>query len=125
MNLIKAILIILGTLSFCIGVIGIVVPGLPTTPFLLLTAGLYVRSSERLYSKLISNRFLGSYILAFSRKKGMTIKAKYVAILTMWTMIAISCVFFIQLLPAQLAVVTIGIIGTFVMGFIVPTINKP
>ncbi len=60
MSFLKSILILLGTLSLCIGVIGIVVPGLPTTPFLLLTAGLYIKSSDKLYTKLISNRLVGS-----------------------------------------------------------------
>ena len=49
MNLIKVLLIVLGTLSLCVGIIGIVVPGLPTTPFVLLTAGLYIKSSDKLY----------------------------------------------------------------------------
>ena len=54
MNLFKVILIALGTLSLCIGIIGIIVPGLPTTPFILLTAGLYINSSDRSYQKLIT-----------------------------------------------------------------------
>lgn len=124
MNIFKSILIFLGTLSLCIGIIGIVVPGLPTTPFLLLTAGLYVRSSDRLYEKLISNRFVGPYILEFRRKKGMNLKSKLFAIIIMWTMITISSVFFIKLLQVQLLVIAIGVIGTLVMGFIIPTIKE-
>lgn len=124
MNIFKSILIFLGTLSLCIGIIGIVVPGLPTTPFLLLTAGLYVRSSDRLYEKLISNRFVGPYILEFRRKKGMNLKSKLFAIIIMWTMITMSCVFFIKLLQVQLLVIAIGVIGTVVMGFIIPTIKE-
>jgi hypothetical protein len=124
MGLIKSILILLGTLSLCIGVIGIVVPGLPTTPFLLLTAGLYVKSSDKLYAKLIANRFVGSYIVNFNQRKGMTIKSKFYAIITMWTMIALSCVFFIEPLTIIVAVSAFGIIGTIVMGFVVPTINN-
>jgi uncharacterized membrane protein YbaN (DUF454 family) len=123
-NIFKSILIFLGTLSLCIGIIGIVVPGLPTTPFLLLTAGLYVRSSDRLYEKLISNRFVGPYILEFRRKKGMNLKSKLFAIIIMWTMITMSCVFFIKLLQVQLLVIAIGVIGTVVMGFIIPTIKE-
>ena len=80
MSLVKIILIVLGTLSLGIGIIGIVVPGLPTTPFLLLTAGLYVKSSDRLYQKLISNRYVGSYILEYQANKGMTKRAKLYAI---------------------------------------------
>ncbi|MBW6479367.1 MAG: YbaN family protein, partial [Bacteroidales bacterium] len=63
MTLKKILFAFLGTLSLILGVIGIFVPGLPTTPFLLLTAGLYMKSSERLYKLLISNKYLGPYIL--------------------------------------------------------------
>ncbi len=55
MTFFKAILIFLGTVSLILAVIGIFVPGLPTTPFVLLSAGLYIRSSEKLYNALISS----------------------------------------------------------------------
>lgn len=125
MKIKKIIYIILGTLSLILGAIGIVVPGLPTTAFLLLTAALYVRSSERLYNKLISNRYLGPYILEFQKNKGMTKRLKLQAIGTMWVMITISCVFFIQSTLVILVVITLGIIGTVVMGFIVRTVSPP
>jgi len=121
----KTILILLGTLSLIIGVIGIFVPGLPTTAFLLLTAALYMRSSEKLYRKLLSNRILGPYILEFQSKKGMTKRTKLQAIGTMWFMITISSVFFIDPLNIKLIVISLGIIGTIVMGFIVPTADDP
>jgi uncharacterized protein len=124
MNFIKIIFIVLGTLSLCIGVIGIVVPGLPTTPFLLLTAGLYIKSSDKLYQKLIANRFVGSYILAYRTNKGMTRKNKLYAIGVMWVMISFSCFFFISPFSLKLLVSVIGVIGSFVMGFIIPTVNK-
>lgn len=121
----KILYIFLGTLSLVVGIIGIVVPGLPTTAFLLLTAALYVRSSERLYKKLISNKYLGPYILEFEKNKGMTKRLKLQAIGTMWVMITISCVFFIQSLTVILFVIGLGIIGTVVMGFIVKTVTIP
>lgn len=123
MNLIKVLLIVLGTLSLCVGIIGIFVPGLPTTPFVLLTAGLYVKSSDRLYQKLITNRFLGYYIAEFQTKKGMTQRNKLFAIAIMWAMITMSCVFFIVPFTLKLIVFVIGFIGTLVMGFIVPTVS--
>lgn len=54
----------------------------------------------------------------------MTLKSKLVAILTMWIMITISTVFFIESLPVKLFVLFIGMAGTWVMGFIVPTVKK-
>lgn len=121
MSLVRILLIVLGTLSLCIGVIGIAVPGLPTTPFLLLAAGLYIKSSDRLYQKLINNRFVGPYILEFQTKKGMTIRTKLFAISSMWIMITISIVFLITPQSIRVLVAIIGVIGTIVMGFAVPT----
>ena len=124
MTVIKVILIVAGTVSLGVGLVGIIVPGLPTTPFLLLTAGLYMRSSERLYNHLISNKFVGSYISEFRENKGMTLKAKLYAIFMMWAMITLSCIFLVEITPSRLLIISIGIIGTLIMGFIIPTINN-
>jgi len=123
LNLLKILWALLGTLSLLLGVLGIIVPGLPTTPFLLLAAWLYLKSSERLHRKLLSNRVLGQYILDFQEKKGMTRRAKIHAIGTMWVMITISCVFFIKSLTAILVVVGFGIIGTVVMGVFIKSVE--
>ena len=124
MTFFKTTLIFLGTVSLCIGAIGVFIPGLPTTPFLLLTAGLYIRSSEKLYRTLITNKYIGSYILEYQLNKGMTISAKLYAICTMWLMITVSCLFFITPLSVKLLISALGIIGTIIMGFIIPTVNK-
>ena len=79
----KPVLVFLGTLSLIAGIAGIFVPGLPVTPFLLLTAGLYVRSSQKLYDRLISNRFVGSYISDYRKNNGMTLKSKLLAVAMM------------------------------------------
>lgn len=122
--MIKYFLILLGTISLILGVTGIFVPGMPTTPFLLLTAGLYVKSSDRLYHYLIRNKFVGTYISDFRTNKGMTKKSKIYAICTMWLMITFSSIFFITTSSSQLLVTVIGAIGTLVMGFIVPTVHN-
>lgn len=113
----------LGTISLVIGAIGVVVPGLPTTAFLLLAAWFYLKSSQKLYQKLVSNKYLGPYILDFQRKKGMTRRTKIQAIGTMWVMITISCIFFIKSLSVILIVIGLGIVGTVVMGFFVRTVD--
>lgn len=123
MSPLKMIWIALGTLSLVIGAIAIVVPGLPTTAFLLLAAWFYLKSSERLYQKLLSNKYLGPYIKDFQEKKGMTKRTKVHAIGTMWVMITLSCVFFIKSLTVIVFVIGLGIVGTVVMGFIVRTVD--
>ncbi|MDR2840025.1 MAG: YbaN family protein, partial [Paludibacter sp.] len=57
----KLLFIILGLISLALGIIGIFLPLLPTTPFLLLSAALFARGSQRLYNWLINHRVLGSY----------------------------------------------------------------
>lgn len=82
---VKVILITIGTLSIGLGVIGIVVPLLPTTPLMLLGAACYVKSSERLYHKLIKNKWLGAYIKDFREKKGISRKNKILSLSLMWS----------------------------------------
>ena len=122
--MVKLLLIIFGTISLFLGILGIFIPGLPTTPFLLLTAGLYVRSSEKLYHLLLNNKYLGPYINEFRTNKGLTRMTKFSSICIMWVMISISTIFFLSNKNLKLIIIAIGIIGTIVMGFIIPTTNK-
>ncbi|MCC7318970.1 MAG: YbaN family protein [Bacteroidales bacterium] len=109
----KPLFVFLGSLSLALGIIGIVVPGLPTTSFVLLAAYLYARSSEKLYSKLLNHKFLGGYIRDF--QKGVSIRTKIKAISMMWVMITISGVFFIENLYVRIVLFVVGLIGTIVM----------
>ena len=68
----KILYTIVGTTSLILGIIGIFLPLLPTTPFLLLTAAMYFRSSPRLYYWLIQQKYLGSYIRNFREHKAIT-----------------------------------------------------
>jgi len=68
-NLIKYLLIAAGIFSTALGVIGIFVPLLPTTPLLLLAAACFMRSSDRLYTALIRHKVLGIYIKNYMDKK--------------------------------------------------------
>ncbi len=114
----------LGTISLGLGVVAIFIPGIPTTPFLLLAAWFYLKSSKRLYEKLMANKFIGGYIREFQANKGMTKRTKLQAIGTMWVMITISCVFFLDSFTIRLILVIVGFIGTVVMGFIVRTADN-
>lgn len=117
-------MIIGGLFSLILGVIGIFIPGLPTTPFLLLTAALFLRSSDRLYKWLIQNRHLGKYVLNYQRRKGMTRQQKVYSISLMWIMIAISAGLLVRSLPVRLVIVAAGVAGTVVMGFVVPNASN-
>ena len=124
MTFFKAILIIIGNISLILAVIGIFIPGVPTTPFIILSAGVYIRISEKLYNALISNKYFGSYILKYQSNKGMTKSQKYFSIGFMWIMITLSYVFFISAFSLKIIILVLGIIGTVLMGFIIPNTNK-
>lgn len=123
MNFLKLLLLFLGTISLMLGVIGIVTPGLPTTPFLLLTAGLYMRSSQSFYNWLIGNKYLGHYIINYQKNKGLTKKSKAKAIIIQWIMITVSCIWGIESNNIRLIVIIAGLIGTYILLFVVPTIT--
>ena len=90
----KTICIILGTVSLALGVLGIFLPLLPTTPFLLLTAALYFKGSPRLYQWLLNQKHLGPYIRNFRENKAIPLRAKIISLLLMWgTMLY--CIFFL------------------------------
>ncbi len=86
----RALYVVAGSTLVGIGVIGIVVPLLPTTPFLLLAAICYARSSQRLHRALLTNRFLGSYISNYIAGRGMTRRAKMWTLSLLWIGIGLS-----------------------------------
>lgn len=73
-----------GILAVALGVLGIVIPLLPTTPFLLLAAFLFSKSSERFHRKLMENKFLGEYIYNYSERKGLKRREKIISLGTLW-----------------------------------------
>ena len=89
----RAFLVISGSLAVGIGVVGIFVPLLPTTPFLLLAAACYVKSSPSLYKWLITNRYFGNYIRNYREGKGIPVKIKTCTIVILWVTICISAIF--------------------------------
>lgn len=118
--MLKALFIALGVLAVGLGALGVVVPGLPTTPFLLLAAALFLRSSDRLYRGLVSSPLLGPYIRSFRDQGGMTLRAKIVSLSIMWAMIGAS-VWTLRAPAVRLAIVAVGVAGTAVMGWLVRT----
>jgi len=109
--LLKWILITMGTIFVGIGIIGIFIPILPTTPFLLLAAACYARSSTRFYDWLINNKLIGNYIKSYREGKGVPLKVKIFTILLLWITILFS-VFFILLISwikIILIIIAIGV----------------
>ncbi len=117
----KYILIALGLLSLALAVIGIVVPGIPTTPFLLLSAWLFARSSKRLLGYLHSNKYLSRYITSYQKRRGILLWQKIYAITLMWCAVTISILLRIDNITIKWVLFCVAIIGTIVMGFVIPT----
>lgn len=84
-------LLALGWLSVLLGVIGMFLPLLPTTPFLLLAAACFARSSERFYQWLVGHPRLGPWIRDYLNGQGIPLKAKVYSLALMWSSIALSC----------------------------------
>lgn len=89
-TLLRPVLLIIGTVSLGLGVLGMFVPILPTTPFLLLAAFCFGRSSERLHHWLIEHPRLGAYVVGFLYGGAVPRRAKRAALLTLWPGIALS-----------------------------------
>jgi hypothetical protein len=105
--MIRLLLISGGTISLLLGLIGIFIPVLPTTPFVLLSAGLYVRSSPTLYNKIMTCRLTSRYL---TREAGK--KAVISAIVLMWTMIVLTALFIVDETWLRILIVLAGITGT-------------
>lgn len=94
----KYFLIIVGLVSVGLGVIGIVVPLLPTTPFLLLAATCFARSSTRCHSWLFHNKWFGKYLKNYYEGRGIPIHVKVYTLLFLWVTILSSAFLFVQVL---------------------------
>lgn len=86
----KVFLIAVGSLSLALGFVGAFLPVLPTTPFLLLSAYCYLRSSKRLYRWLINHSLLGAYIYNYLTYRAITRSTRYGALFFLWVTLIIS-----------------------------------
>lgn len=80
----KILLVVLGCISCVLGIVGIFVPLLPTTPFLLLSAAFWVRSSPRLYGWLLEHPCFGEYVRNFRENRAIPLRAKIISLTLMW-----------------------------------------
>lgn len=120
-KLIRFLWIILGSIFVAIGYIGIFIPGLPTTIFLIIAAACYVRSSKKLYNWLINNKLFGKYIRDYYEGKGMPFKAKVSAISMIIIFCGFAVIFAIEPLWVDVIVALFGIIGIAYITIKVPT----
>lgn len=108
----RAILIVIGTASLAVGIVGVFVPILPTTPFLLLSAACYIRSSKRFYNWLISNRLFGDYVRNYIEQRGVPLRLKVSSLALLWIAIGCSAAFATDTLWVRIVLVVIAIAVT-------------
>ena len=96
-GLARTLLTVSGTLFVALGVLGMFLPVLPTTPFLLLAAICYARSSKRFYHWLMTNRWCGEYIRNYREGRGIPLKQKVLAVLLLWLTIGYAAWFVVSL----------------------------
>lgn len=106
---IKVLLITTGTFFIGLGIVGIFVPVLPTTPFLLISAALYAKSSKRFYNWLINNKIFGRYIKNYREGRGISSKLKIITIALLWITIGCSAIFAIDIFWVRVMLVIIAI----------------
>ena len=118
----RVLLASLGVVCVALGVIGVFVPGLPTTEFVLAASFLFARSSPRLQHRLESNQWFGPALRRFRETRGMPRKTKMLALTSMWTGISVSIYALASVgVGAQVAVATLGLMGTGTILFVVRT----
>jgi uncharacterized membrane protein YbaN (DUF454 family) len=118
-SVVRWVLIALGCLCVALGAVGVFVPGLPTTPLLLLASWLFYKSSRRMQEWLLASP-LGVYIREYERRQGMTLAQRVWALSLMTVMVAVSCIFFIDSAVVRIIVLSAGCVGCVVVGFVVP-----
>jgi len=102
-RIVRSLWFIAGTICVVLGAIGMVLPILPTTPFLLAAAACYYKSSERMHRWLLTNKWFGEYIRNYTEGRGLPMKTKIAALTVLWITIVFSTVFILdRLLPTQL-----------------------
>jgi uncharacterized membrane protein YbaN (DUF454 family) len=81
-----------GSFFLSLGIVGIAIPLLPTTPFLLLAAACYLRGSERMYKWMLTNRYFGSYLRNYRQGRGMPWRVKIATVSLLWIVIGFSAI---------------------------------
>jgi hypothetical protein len=105
----QGLLISLGVLATIIGVVGIVIPLVPTTPLLLLAAACFVRSSDRMYQWLIGNRLFGPIIYNYRQHRAIALRSKVAALVMLWGVIGYTALAATSAVWLRLLLVSIAI----------------
>ncbi len=102
-----------GWLAVGLGTVGVFLPLLPTTPFLLLAAACFARSSKRFYDWLLNHGLLGRYVRDYLSGRGLPRRAQWTSIVLLWLTIGTSAVFFVSVNWVRLLLLLIAVAVTW------------
>ena len=111
----QTLLVAAGLVALGLGLIGIVLPGLPTTPFVLLAAACFARASPRLHGWLTTHRYLGPMVRDWEANRSLPLHVKWIAITMMGTMVLLSAWQFNGRPWLQGTVLALGLVGAWVV----------
>jgi Uncharacterized protein conserved in bacteria len=104
----KIIYISVGTISLILGAVGVFLPLLPTTPFWLLTCWCYIRSSRKMYDRVMRNRYFGGYIRDYVEDKAIPVRTKIGILTVMWLSAILTSLYLIHLLWVKIGLILIS-----------------
>ena len=109
---VRILLLMAGWLFVSLAIIGAVLPLVPTTPFLLIAAACFYRSSSRFYQWLMNNKLFGQYIRDYKEKKGVPLNVKLVTLIFLWASILVSAFILVPILWLQILLIAIAVAVT-------------
>ena len=121
---VKSLLLLLGFIFVGLGFIGIIVPGMPTTVFMILAAACFAKSSPKFEQWILDLPGIGRLVQDHRDGLGMPQKSKAIAITMMVLAVTLSIIFAITSTLVQILVGGVGIIGVWYVGVRVPTKEK-
>jgi uncharacterized protein len=106
---IRTILLVSGFIFLILGVIGAILPILPTTPFIILAAACFARSSQKFYDLLYNNKFFGKVLRDYRDKKGLVLKYKIYILTMLWLTLSSTAIFFTDSIIVRMILFSIAI----------------
>lgn len=114
-RIVRGLLWLAGSVSLLLGLIGVLLPGLPTTPFVLLAAACYAKASPRLHAALLQHRLTGPLLRDWEKHRSLTRRTKTIAVVSMVVMVSFSIWSFSHRPIAQAVLVVLGAVGAWVV----------
>ncbi|PLX13330.1 MAG: hypothetical protein C0594_01365 [Marinilabiliales bacterium] len=114
-NFRKYLFIVLGSVSLIMAYIGIVMPAIPGTPFIVLTAYFYVRSSEKMYNWILRQKIFSKMIESFKKHDTVPFKFKLMLLIPFWGSVAVSLIWFAESEFSYIVISAVGLIATILV----------